>query len=233
METRTLAQGCGFPKGLALYIFIYSIIISFICSSRHTSPWLYVTHANSTTMLNHHTAWHNTTSSCHQSNINRAKTTKYVKCREKERRCEGNRPKQCQMRCLGPRWVSFFFLRVFHNNDCYFIVYISCNLWNTGHEGSWKVTTTQTGPNNSRRIVWALGELFFFSLCVFLNNNCYFIVYIGCNIRNTMQQGSRKVTTTQKGPNDSRRIVWALRERVFFFFVFFPIIIFLLLIYGL
>ena len=158
----------GCPKGLALNIFIYSIIISFVCSSCHTSPWLYVTHAYSTTTLNHHTPWHHTTSSCHQANINRVKTTKYAKSKEKERRYKENGPKQHQMCHLGPRWVSFFFLHVFHNNDCSFTVYIGCNLWNTGQEFSWKVTTNQTGPNDSRRIVWALGEQLFFFLRVFL-----------------------------------------------------------------
>ena len=49
---------------------------------------------------------------------------------------------------------------------------------------------TQTGPNDSRCIVWVLGEQFFFSLRVFLNNNCYFIVYNGCNIRNTRWEGN-------------------------------------------
>ena len=46
---------------------------------------------------------------------------------------------------------------------------MGCNLQNTGQEGSWKVTTTQTGPKDSICVVWVLGEQFlFFSFVFFL-----------------------------------------------------------------
>jgi hypothetical protein len=38
----------------------------------------------------------------------------------------------------------------------------------------WKATTTITGPNDARRVVWALGEFFFISVVFFyLFNDVY------------------------------------------------------------
>ena len=40
----------------------------------------------------------------------------------------------------------------------------------TVRRGKWKATTMITGPNDARRVVWALGKFFFlFFVCVIAN----------------------------------------------------------------
>ena len=77
----------------------------------------------------------------------------------------------------------------------------------------WKATTTITGPNGVRRVVWALGEFFFISVVFFI----YLMTYIGTTDALKVRRGSVGATTTITGPNDASRVVWALGE---FFSVF-------------
>jgi len=45
-----------------------------------------------------------------------------------------------------------------------------------------------------------------FILFVFFDTNLCFIIYIGCNLRNTRRRGRRKAATTKTGPNVRRRL---------------------------
>ena len=73
-----------------------------------------------------------------------------------------------------------------------------------------------TGPNDASRVVWALGELFYFHHVFFL----YLTIYIGTSNILRVQCGSMQATTTTTGPNNASRVIWALGE-VFFIISFF------------
>ena len=75
---------------------------------------------------------------------------------------------------------------------------------------------TKMGPNNVRRVVWALGEFFFF--CVLFYINGYFIVFIGCIYNLSKRETVRTTGRIKMGPNNVRRVIWALGE--FFCFLF-------------
>ena len=55
---------------------------------------------------------------------------------------------------------------------------------------AWKVAATRRCPNDARRVVWAFGEYYYFFLRVFFDTNQYFIVNIGCNLRNSRREDS-------------------------------------------
>ena len=69
----------------------------------------------------------------------------------------------------------------------------------------WGAMTTVTGPNDARRVVWALGEFFFFLRVFYLFNDLH--RYYGCS--EGTEGSSGEATTTTTGPNDARRVVWA------------------------
>ena len=54
-------------------------------------------------------------------------------------------------------------------------------IWETERPGR-----RNTGPNDARRVVWALGEFFFFSF-VLLDNYQSFVEYLGYKLRYTKQ----------------------------------------------
>ena len=84
----------------------------------------------------------------------------------------------------------FFFLRVFYLfNDLH--RYYGCSEGTEGSSG--EATTTTTGPNDARRIVWALGEFFLFFLRVFYLFNDLHRYY-------KVQYGSTQATTATTGP---------------------------------
>ena len=56
----------------------------------------------------------------------------------------------------------------------------------------------------------------FFSLLVLTN---YFIVHIGCTVRNTRRGEKWKVVMTKTGPNDAKSIVWSIIRYLSLFFV--------------
>jgi len=72
-------------------------------------------------------------------------------------------PKRRQTRRLGPRSVYFSF-------NSYFLiltVYLGCNLHNTRREKEWKAAMRKSGPNDARRVVWALGQFIFIFIHIF------------------------------------------------------------------
>ena len=75
----------------------------------------------------------------------------------------------------------------------------------------WKATVTVTGPNDARRVVWALGVFFF--LCSFLILNDIYSM-------EGSPRASSKATRTIMGPNGAKCVVWAHGEYLFFLFVF-------------
>ena len=66
-----------------------------------------------------------------------------------------------------------------------------------------------TGPNDARRVVWAIGTCFFFFFCIFS---------ILTNVSRLYSTGYviERAGMTKTGPNDAKRAVWTLGE-VFFF----------------
>ena len=89
---------------------------------------------------------------------------------------EGNGPKRPPTCRLGSRW--FFFL-----SFEFFFHFLTTFTDSTGtidiRRGQWKGTTRQTGPNDLRRVVWAVGEFFFnhLSFFSFLNYIYRFYMY--------------------------------------------------------
>ena len=81
-----------------------------------------------------------------------------------------NRPKRRIWRRLGPRCVFIYFLSCFYGLTNFFFVLLRFYLRSTSMGGFGWVETTKTGPNDVRRVVWALG------VC-FLNINV-FIIFI-------------------------------------------------------
>ena len=66
-------------------------------------------------------------------------------------------------------------------------------------------TTTTMGPNDARRVVWALGEFFLIFFVFFW----YLTIYIATTDSLKVWCGSTQAKTTTTGPNDARRVVWA------------------------
>ena len=95
-----------------------------------------------------------------------------------------------------------------------------------------------TGPNDVRCVVWALGEFFFifyflFYFILFSFSSCFFflylMIYIGTTDSLKVRCGTTQATTTTTGPNDARRVVWALGEFCYIFLLF---LLYLLLYSG-
>ena len=78
-----------------------------------------------------------------------------------------NEPKRRETRRLDPRYIFF---------SCfsYFLILNYCSIVNIG---SYIRNTTRTGPNDARRVVWAIGK-YFFVLFMFFVLKHTFIVYI-------------------------------------------------------
>ena len=72
------------------------------------------------------------------------------------------------------------------------------------------------GPNNVRRVVWALGKFFCFLFCVIF----YYWIFIGCIYDLGKREMVRTTRRIKMGPNDVRCVVWALGEFFCFFFFF-------------
>jgi hypothetical protein len=65
---------------------------------------------------------------------------------------------------------------------------------------------TQTGPNDVRRVVWAVGMSFLFFVRVF-----YVRMIISVTLHKYLSNKcTRRAAMTQTGPNDARRVVWAI-----------------------
>ena len=61
-------------------------------------------------------------------------------------------PKRHILRRLGPRWVFFFFLRIY--SICRMLS-TKCMIWEW-----WRMSAMKTGPNNARCVIWAISKLF-------------------------------------------------------------------------
>ena len=68
----------------------------------------------------------------------------------------------------------------------------------------WKATVTVTGPNDARRVVWALGFL------------CSFLIQNDIYRMEGSPRASSKVTRMIMGPNGAKCVVWAHGEYFFF-----------------
>ena len=68
---------------------------------------------------------------------------------------------------------------------------------------SGEATTTTTGPNNARHVVWALGEFFYFFFVFFI----YLTIYIGTTKYSMVQHKQRRRQRAQgdlNHDNDSK-----------------------------
>ena len=83
-----------------------------------------------------------------------------------------------------------------------------------------EATTRESGPNDSKRVVWASGE-FFIIIRVFFSLQ---IIFIGTTSILELQTDYLEATTRESGPNDPRReeCTGGLEtpSRVRFFFLF-------------
>jgi hypothetical protein len=73
-----------------------------------------------------------------------------------------NGSKRRETRRLGPahRYIFFTFVRIFLILTNVLFVNTGFNQTNTHWRGRWKPATTKTGPNDARRVVWAISTFF-------------------------------------------------------------------------
>ena len=101
---------------------------------------------------------------------------------------------------------SFFLLHVIFTLTNVLFIYIGCILRDTRQGARWKVRMTRTGPNDTRRVVWATLVSFFFFLLVLLILTIVLRYYLYFKSNGQL----RKVATTETGPNDASCVVWAI-----------------------
>ena len=65
--------------------------------------------------------------------------------------------------------------------------------------GSTQAKTMTTGPKDVSRVVWPLGEFFYYLLCLFFFG--YLMIYIGTTDSLKVWCGSTQATMTTTGPN--------------------------------
>ena len=83
-----------------------------------------------------------------------------------------NRPKWCvQTRQLGPRYMFFFVFAFFL---FWLMFYVIFRFYLHTQDTRW-VMTMKTGPNDSRRVVWALGMFFYNYFFIFFYNLSIFL----------------------------------------------------------
>jgi hypothetical protein len=70
-----------------------------------------------------------------------------------------------------------------------------------------KAAATKTGPNDAKRVVWAIVSLFLYLFRVFLLLNVVFSFIYALHVRG----GSGKAAMTITGPNDAFCVVWAIK----------------------
>ena len=92
-------------------------------------------------------------------------------------------------------------------------MYLGYIATNKGWKGLLKSRMARTGPNDSTRIVWAIGD-FSFSLFVFIFFTKVCLLYYRY-LELSMDQC--ETTMRETGPNDAKRVVWA--PGVFFFLI--------------
>ena len=75
------------------------------------------------------------------------------------------------------------------------------------------------GPDNASCIIWALWYVFqkFYSLIYFLTKSFFQVITTATTGTMNDKHGSGKEVDDETGPNDARRIVWALCELFNFF----------------
>ena len=83
----------------------------------------------------------------------------------------------------------------------------------------------KTGPNDASCVVWAIGKSFFLFSLFFIHSNRFFFVYLGLIRVINRWRGLGWPAMRKTGPNDAKRVVWAIGKSFFFslrfFFIFF------------
>ena len=79
----------------------------------------------------------------------------------------------------------------------------------------WSLLRIEMGPNDVKHVVSVLCEPFLY-LIRFFNTNSYFILYTGCNLRNTRTGSAMESIDDINGPeHDTKCVVWDLGEFYF------------------
>jgi hypothetical protein len=128
-----------------------------------------------------------------------------------------NGPKRRVWRCLGHMYViSFrFFIYILTNIST---LYIGINYCFKAWGSSRKAAKRRMGPNDARRVVWAICMLIFFRFFIYILTNIS-TLYIGIDYCFKAWGSSGKAATRRMGPNDTRRIVLAIGMLFFFLHV--------------
>ena len=106
---------------------------------------------------------------------------------------DANRPKRCQMRCLGHKYVILNFC------SCFYILMIISVIFRSylTNKCTRSPAMMQMGPNDVRRIVWATGTSFLISVYVF-----YILMIISIIFRLYLSdKRTRNPAMTRMGPN--------------------------------
>ena len=121
-------------------------------------------------------------------------------------------PNGCQIHYLGSRCVGFFFF-IFSLILIILLLHTYvCNLRNIQKGERWRAATAEKGPNDSSRVVWALGECFFFLPSYFLIL-IYVLSHIQLSIYKTYDRNRRRLRRhrqerAQTKPHASFRPRW-------------------------
>ena len=75
-------------------------------------------------------------------------------------------------------------------------------------EGLGGATTTITGPNDTRHVIWP-------SVCVFILNNHFYLLYLGDIYVLHAREGMGWAVTKIMGPKDAIHVVWAIGTCLF------------------
>ena len=67
----------------------------------------------------------------------------------------------------------------------------------------WEATMKRSGPNDAKRVVWAISEFFLILFVFFMTTNHPTGIL-------KLQMYLREATMKRTGPNDAFRIVWAI-----------------------
>ena len=129
---------------------------------------------------------------------------------------EGNGPKRPPTCRLGSRW--FFFL-----SFEFFFHFLTTFTDSTGtidiRRGQWKGTTRQTGPNDLRRVVWAVGEFFFNHLSFFSFLNYIYRFYMYYRHTEGTKGGYYEANGPKRPPTCRLGSKWGFFFIIVFFFV--------------
>jgi hypothetical protein len=122
---------------------------------------------------------------------------------------DANEPKRRQTRRLGYRCVFLCFFYILMMILVLFRMHLDKG-------GTRRAMMMQTSPNDARRVVWAIGASFYFSV-----RFLYILMMILVSSRMYLaNEGTRRAMMTQTSPNDARHVVWAIGVSFYVFYIY-------------